>query len=150
MSRHLTTWYVIADGTHARVVARRDGRFETVTALDSAAAHLRTSELGSDKPGRVFERSGTAQHAVEPRSDPHQRSKADFAHLLAGQVTEAARRHEFDHLVLVAPPKILHDIKEHLDGTIAAKLVAEPAKDLTKLPGDELHNRLSGIKIHLP
>src|SRR5258708_5520972 len=145
MRRHLTTWYVIADGAHARVVARRDGRFETVTALDSATAHLRAGDLGSDRPGRVSESSNTAHHAIEPRSDRHQRSKTDFAHLLASQVTEAARQHEFDHLVLVAPPKILHEIKEHLDGTIAVKLVAELAKDLTKLPGDELHNRLSGI-----
>jgi protein required for attachment to host cells len=146
MSEHPSAWFVVADGGRARILARRpDGRFETVTEIVSAAVHRRSRELGSDAPGRAFESTGGSRHALAPRSDPHRRAKADFASIVADQVNEAAARGEFVSLALVAPPAILAEIKGHLDDAAAGRLVGVLAKDLAKLPENELRERLAEI-----
>ena len=143
MAKTRRTWFVVADGEHARVLAHSpDGGFEEALALDSAAAHRRARELGADRPGRVFESAGGAHHAIAPRSDPHRRAKTDFAEIVADEIVEAQRQGAFDRLALVAPPAILEAIKEHLDGECGKRLERELAKDLTKLPQDELRRRL--------
>jgi hypothetical protein len=72
MARPHTLWIAIADGEHARF-AQPDGdnRLRIVRSLDSASAHLRSRDLGSDRPGRSFESATTAHHAVGEKHDPH-------------------------------------------------------------------------------
>jgi protein required for attachment to host cells len=140
------TWFVVADGGRAHILARRpDGGFAGVTDIDSPVQHEPSRELASDRPGRARESVGGARHAVAPRSDPHDKAKHDFAHLVAEQVNAAAARDDFAALVLVAPSPILADIKERLDSAAASRLAGEIAKDLTKLPAGELHQRLAEI-----
>src|SRR5579863_5124898 len=55
MTKIPCTWFVVADGEHARVLAHRTDRgFEEARRLDSAAAHRRARDLGADRPGRAF------------------------------------------------------------------------------------------------
>jgi protein required for attachment to host cells len=146
MEKTRRTWFVVADGEHARVLAHRaDSGFEDTFALDSAAAHRRARELGADRPGRVNERADVARHAVDPRSDPHRRAKTDFAQVLAEEIVRARREGAFDRLALVAPPPILAAIKQHLDAECEKRLERELAKDLTKLPEEELRRRLAEL-----
>ena len=126
MKRSPKAWFVVADGARARILARRpDGSLATVCEVDAATAHSRARDLGSDRPGRAHESTGAVRHAVEPPSDPHDKAKHDFAHLLAEQVNEAAARDEFVALSLVAPSPILAEIKGHLARPILRKLNAQ-------------------------
>lgn len=143
MTKTRRTWFVVADGEHARVLAHSpEGGFEDSLALDSAAAHRRARDLGADRPGRAFESAGGAHHAIAPRSDPHRRAKTDFARIVADEIGRGQRQGAFDRLALVAPPPILEAIKEHLDAECGKRLDGELAKDLTKLPEAELRRRL--------
>jgi len=65
-SKQPRVWVLIADGEHARVVTPQEshGHFETVIAFDSASAHLRSADLGTDKPGRTFESASITRHAI--------------------------------------------------------------------------------------
>jgi len=149
MLQHPKTWFVIADGARARILAHRVGEptFETVTEFASVAAHRTTEELGSDKPPRAFESVGGARHAMEARSDFHEAAKAEFADMIAENINDGASRNAFDLLVLIAPPHVLQEIKEHLPAKIAERVAAKLPKDLTKLPDWALHERLRGIRI---
>ena len=148
MTHQPRTWFVVADGAHARILVRDQEGFADVAASGSVDAHKASSHLGSDKPGRVFDGGGTAHHAIEPHTDPHLRAKRGFAHAVADMVNDGARKNAFAQWVLVAPPKTMQAIKEVLDGAVAERLVAEEPKDLTKLPEGELRDRLA--EIHLP
>ena len=139
MAKPLTLWIAVADGEHARFV-QPDGNnaLRTAEALDSVAAHQRSSDIGSDRPGRAFESATTGSHGVAPRHDPHALEKDRFARLVATRLNEAAARGAFDELVLVAPAHTLHKLRDALDAAAASKLVGMLEKDLIKTPDGEL------------
>lgn len=139
MAKPLTLWIVIADGEHARFV-QPDARNElrTVGALDSASAHLRSRDIGADRPGRAFESGASAHHAVGQRNDLHAMEKEKFIGLVGEHVGAASGRDEFDELLLVAPPRALPELREALDAATQAKLVGTLEKDLVKTPDHEL------------
>lgn len=139
MARPPTLWIVIADGEHARFAQPNgDNTIRTLRALDSASAHLRSRDIGSDRPGRSFESATMAHHAVGEKHDPHRLEKDRFAHLVAEQLNEAAACDEFDELLLVAPPRAMRELREALDDRTKKKVVAALEKDLVKTPDHEL------------
>ena len=139
MSRHRVTWIVLADGEHARfVTAGPEAHFHTFERLDSPTAHLRASELGTDAPGRSFESADVARHAIAPKHDPHEEAKARFADSIAALLNAAAAERRFDRLVLVAPGRVMHEIREHLSPAAVQLLAASFTKDLLKTPDGDL------------
>lgn len=137
-------WVVVADGEHARVVSPTvsAGQFATRQAVDSAQAHQQSSDLGSDRPGRVNESVGGARHAVAPRSDPHRKAKHEFAVAVAHQVNAEVAQGGIDRIVLVAPDHALRALRAALSLQAAELVVGELAKDLTKVPDGELGGHL--------
>ncbi len=130
---------VIADGAHVRFVRPADDNaLHTEAGADSASAHQRSSDLGSDHPGGSFHSDSSAHHAMTPRHDPHTLEKEKFAKLVADQLNAAASRDEFHELVVVAPAHTLHGIQEELNTTTKALVVGTLAKDLVKTPDHEL------------
>jgi protein required for attachment to host cells len=144
MARALTLWIAIADGEHARCV-QPDGNnaLHSVQNFDSAEAHQRSHDIGSDRPGRVFESVRPGSHGVTPRHDPHRLEKHRFAHFVAEQLNEAATRGAFDELLLVVPAHTLNEIRNSLDAGAAAKVIGALDKDLVKTPDSELWPHVS-------
>jgi protein required for attachment to host cells len=139
MARPLTLRIVIADGEHVRFVQPdTDNTLRTLSSLDSATAHLRSRDTGSDRPGRSFESSGGAHHAVGQRHDLHALEKKRFVKLIAEQINAASGSDEFDELLLIAPPRALQELHEALDAAARAKLVGTLEKDLVKTPDPDL------------
>src|SRR3954449_161184 len=139
MVQHRSPCFVIADGGRARFVKpAADNALHTQEALESEAAHLRSRDLASDRPGRAFESGTSARHAHTPRTDPHEKEKLRFAHLVGERIRAEAARGAFNELILVAPPPVLAELVESLDKPTEAKLVGTLAKDLVKVPDDEL------------
>ena len=104
MARPLTLRIVVVDGEHARFVQPdEDNALRTVGSIDSASAHRRSRDLGSDRPGRSFESGASARHALGQRHDLHAMEKAKFIRLVGEQINAASVRDEFDELLLVAP-----------------------------------------------
>jgi len=140
-------WIVIADGARARVLEREsaDSGLHEVKGLDLRADHRPSHEILSDKPPRAYDRVGAARHAMEPRVDPHRELKRSFAHEVAAILDTRLAQHAFNRLVLVAPPQVLGDLRNALSHAVRAKLTAELAKDLTKVPDSELASHLEGV-----
>ena len=130
-----TTWVVIADGARAFIMANTGPGSGLTLVPGSPHEHdtAKTAELGSDRPGRTFAstHSGT-RHAMEPKVDWHQFEEQKFAKDMAKLLDAARNRKAFDHLVLVAPPHTLGDLRAALDKQTKALVTAEIAKDLTR------------------
>ena len=140
MARPLTLRIAIVDGEHARFVQPdADNMLRTVGSFDSASAHLRSRDIGSDRPGRAFESAASARHAISARHDLHAMEKDKFVRLVGEQLSAASAGDEFDELLLVAPPRALRQLREALDAATRAKLVGTLEKDLVKTPDHELH-----------
>jgi len=147
--RHI--WFLIADGAHARIVSEGKiaGAYATLWTADSADAHHRAHDLMSDRPGRTRESANSAHHAIEPKTDPSLGPKIAFCHIVAAQINAASAERKFDHLFVVAPPKIVALIEAALDLKASAMLEGELHKDLTKVPDGELGTHLDQIRARI-
>ena len=146
--KRIKTWILIADGARARIVLNDgpgrgikpgpDKEFEGVNAPNR--------DIVSDRPGRAFNSSGSGgRHGMEPRTDPHEHEQRSFHHRIAAYLDEAAKRGDFDRLVVVAPPKALGNLRTELSGPTRAKIVGEINKDLTHVSIRDLASYLGSV-----
>jgi len=132
-------WYVIADGGRARFVEQDErGAFRTVSNFVSTELHKRAEELGRDRPARVQESASTARHAVEPKRDLKEAAKEDFIRTVGVELAQLQKDGRFDELVLVAPPGAIRELKDGLTKSVAACVVKELQRDLTKVSDHDL------------
>lgn len=117
-------WILLADGEHARVVtpSAKEGQFHT--------------EI-------KFQGAGTIGQHAGSRLDPHAQAKQHFAAGVAAQLDLHAQAHDFDQLVLAAPPRTLHDLREALGNGTSAKVVDSLNKDLVKLNDHDVSDHLA-------
>lgn len=143
--KHRKTWYVIADGGRARFVERQEEKsaFDTVREFVSSDLHHSSHQLGTERPGRTHESAGVARHAIQPRTDPHAAEKHTFATQIGNELNQAGARGEFERLVLIAPARVLHDLKLALDSEARQKVVGQLQKDLTRIPNADLPEHLA-------
>ncbi len=136
-------WYAIADGGRARFVERdENGAFRTVSSFVSTDLHQSAADLGRDRPARVQDSAGPGRHAVEPKRDLKDAAKEDFVKLVADELATEHERGQFDQLMLVAPPRVLTELKQKLTKAIADVVVKDLQKDLTKVPDHDLTEHL--------
>jgi protein required for attachment to host cells len=64
---------------------------------------------------------------------------------LASMLDEKLKAGAFDRLVLVAAPQALGDIRKAMSGQLAEAVYGELAKDLTKVPNNELAKHLGEV-----
>ncbi|MGE0714217.1 MAG: host attachment protein [Alphaproteobacteria bacterium] len=141
------TWILVADSRTARVLVLDAPGARLVVAEElHAAVPGHAHDLKSSAPGRAFSSAGSAaRHAMEPRTDPLVHEKHEFARRIARLVDEGARQRRFRRLVVVAPPKMLGDLRAEM-GNAAAKLVTvEVPHDYVGMPATELPARLAGV-----
>jgi protein required for attachment to host cells len=138
--KRLVVWYLLADGTRARIVTRPKpaAGYVVVFAEDSAAAHARVRDMVSDRPGHGHESAASARHAVEPRHDARRLEEMRFLRSVVAYVNNESARGSFDRLVIYAAPRCLAILRAGLDPATSRKLHGEHAKDLTKVPLAEL------------
>lgn len=134
------TWYVLADGARARIVTRPEpsAGYTVIFSEDSAAAHARSRDIMSDRPGHGQESAYSGRHAIEPRHDAHRLEEAKFLRSIVAHVNRESARGSFDRLVIYAAPRCLATLRQGLDAATTKKLHGEYAKDLTKVPLTEL------------
>ena len=108
-------------------VVEKDGRKD--------AAH---HEIASDLAGRA---SNTLGSSME-EADFHQQDEDRFAAETAEMLKERVLRHEFESLVVVAPPRTLGELRKHYHVEVERRIVAELPKDLVNTPVAEIEKIL--------
>ena len=127
------TWILVGDGRKAMVL-RNDGLAEAPNLHCIATRETRvpaTREIGSDAPGRAFAAVAAMRSAVA-ETDWHDLEERRFAAGLAADLNAAAHDGRYEHLIVVAPPRILAELRQDLSGEAKARLQAEIDKDLTR------------------
>lgn len=138
------SWVVIADGEKA-LFCRNKGDDEMIL-LETISAEAQhnppTREQGTDKPGRKQDTGVQQTSAVEP-TDWHWLEKQHFARGISQVLYKEAHRGRFDDLVLVAPPRILGELRDNLHKEVQDRLSKTIAKDLTNHPIDQIESLLA-------
>ncbi len=141
--KQIRTYILVADGARARLLLS-EGRGKPLTEVPGSDIRIDLKpdqELSSERPGRVHESANVSRHAIE-RDDLHRREKERFAQSLAEGLDKRLANREYDRLVIAAAPETLGVIRSALSEKVRAVVLAEVAKDLTKIPNPQ-------IRVHL-
>jgi protein required for attachment to host cells len=138
-------WVIVCDGKKALVLENAgDEKFlnlKTREVFDHP--DLKTSELGTDAPGRSFSSVGNGRSAVE-QTDWHTQEEEKFLRKLAGHLDSAVKAGEAKALFMVAPPRALGVLRQAYSHNLRSALRAEIDKDFVKLPVHEIEKHLAG------
>ena len=86
----------------------------------------RTSEMGTDKPGRSFQSSGSGRSAHES-TDYHEQEEDRFAHEAADQLNMLLTADA--SAILIATPHVLGVMRKRLTPAARSRITAEIDKD---------------------
>lgn len=124
--------FVIANGEHARCVERGETDFQTVHEMKAHGHHHAKSQTAT-----VHQSGSSVQHAAG-EADIKGRRKADFARDLAEHINAEVAAKSYQRLALVAPARILGEVRPHLSQAARDCLVREIDKDLTHTADHDL------------
>ena len=125
------TLVVVADGRAARL-------FRNVGDESGLKLHQETTLDASDAAN-----DGPA--GSQPQDSDT--GEAAFAKVLAHKVNQMALQHAFDHVVLVADPTTLGELRPQLHKEVAQRTMAEVAKDWTNTPLEQISSALQALRI---
>jgi protein required for attachment to host cells len=111
---------------------------EDILGHDNPATH----EQGTDKPGRAFASVGTARSAME-ETDWHRLGEERFAAEIAATLYRLAHANKFEALVVVAPPKVLGNLRKAFHKEVVDRITGEVPKDLTSHPLPDIERLLA-------
>lgn len=135
---------VVGDGEKALFLRNKGGPQEIKLEVENILGHDNpaTHEQGTDKPGRVAASVGTARSAMEP-TDWHQLGEERFAADIANTLYRLAHANKFEALVVVAPPKVLGNLRKALHKEVVDRIVGELPKNLTSHPVPDIEKLLA-------
>jgi protein required for attachment to host cells len=135
---------LVGDGRKALFLRNRGNpqRVELITERVLEQKNPPTREQGTDQPGRYLGSDGVSRSAME-ETDWHQLAEQRFAVEVAEELYRSAHVNGFEELVVVAPPKVLGNLRAAFHKEVADRVVAEVPKDLTSHPVPEVARLLS-------
>ena len=144
-SRHGSpTWFVIANGTEARVAVFRPfgGSNRTLWRVRLAA----TEDVG-EHTSRAMGAQGKGADPIWLKEGVRRWDTARLCWHVARVLNEACHRREFGALVLIAPRRVLRTIREGLDRATVRCITNEIPKDLTGVQDSNLARSLATVAV---
>lgn len=126
------TWVLIADGEKALFLRNEgDALYPNLEVVREAhQENPPTREQGADRPGRYNDGPNVHRSAVDD-TDWHRIAKERFADEISASLYSLAHRGEFEHIVLVAQPMVLGEMRKKLHKEVSDRVRAEIPKTLT-------------------
>jgi len=141
---HNGAWVLVGDGRRALIFSNHgDADLLDLRVLETRVEENPATRLqGTDAPGRLFASRGGGRSAVEP-TDWHELEKEHFAREMAARINKAAESGEMTEIVIIAPPRVLGEIRKELSPKAQSKVKGELDRDLTHHPLPEIEKALA-------
>lgn len=124
-------WILVADRSKARIFQR--GRpsegIRLIEKFHHPEGRFKEHELLSDRPGRAFRTADTQRQGYSSPTPPLDQVTRDFSQRLAARLERARSENRFEHLVLVAPPRMLGILRDTLDPRLRQMVIQTLDKD---------------------
>lgn len=119
-----------------------DAAFPTLK-VEEAVEQINPSghEQASDAPGRAYSPAGSARSAVE-QTDFHQQNEDRLASDACALLNRRAQANDYEQLVIIAPPRMLGEMRKHYHKDLEDRLIGEIAKDLTGHPVPDIEQAI--------
>jgi protein required for attachment to host cells len=137
-------WVVVCDGRKALILENEgDAMFPNLRSRETHEHDdAKTSEQGTDRPGRVHESTGAGRSSVE-QTDWHAQAETDFLHGIARRLDDAVTKNHVRSVIVVAPPRALGVLRPAYSQAVQNALTAEIAKDLVNMPIHDIEKLLT-------
>jgi protein required for attachment to host cells len=136
-------WVVVCDGRKALIL--QNAGDEMFPNLQTKETHEdinpKTSEQGTDRPGRAHQ-SAAPGHSAMQQTDWHAQQEQDFLTTVAKRLNEAVTHSETAALFIVAAPKALGTLRESYTHAVRNAVKEEIAKDYVNMPVYEIEKHL--------
>ena len=137
-------WVVVCDGKKALVLENVGDT--KVVRLKTREVHeqpdAKTSEQGTDKPGRSINSIDARRSAME-QTDWHDQEEERFLQRLASRLDAEVNAGNAKSVIIVAPPRALGVLRQAYSQNLRNVLRAEIDKDFVRMPVDEIEKRLA-------
>ncbi len=142
-----TTWILIAHRGGARLFEHtgRSTGLKLLHDIPHPEGRLKNQDINADKHGRTFDSKGKGRHAKGTAQDPVDNVANQFAHQLAHLLDDGRTHNRYHHLVLVAAPRFLGELRGVLDHHTQALIKAELDKDLSAVNERDLPAHLADV-----
>lgn len=141
---HAGDWVVVCDGAKALILENAGDAISPN--LKTKEVHeqpdAKTSEQGTDAPGRSISSVGSRRSAME-QTDWHAQAEERFLTELAKRLDAAVMAGETKALILVAPPRALGVLRQAYSANLRQAIKAEIDKDYVKMPVYEIEKHLA-------
>ena len=130
----IRTWILVADAGRARAISIEGNPAKASPHDEFEVLHLhkRAGEIQADRPGRSFASADSRRSAMEPPSDPVEVESNRFAKDILEQISTRFEETPFDRLIIVAPPKMLGNLRKSYPDALRNVLAGELDSDLTQ------------------
>jgi protein required for attachment to host cells len=140
----------IVDAAHARLYTYQQDNgspLQEQRDLVNAGRQAAHNLFSDSKPGNRWQEGGRGS-TDDHRLDHIAEMDAKFAKHIVDEITRLAREHGFGHVILVASPKMLGELRRSDAALRHAQLsVDEVAQDLAWLTSPQLHDHLAAMKL---
>lgn len=133
------TWVLIADGEKALFLENQtDGENPHLKVIRKEEQdNPKDIDQSANRPGSIGRSAGHGSDSYGD-TDWHELAKDRFAADLADLLYQRAHKGLFEHLVLVASPQVLGELRDKLHQEVSDKVIAEIPKTLTNHPLSEV------------
>jgi protein required for attachment to host cells len=133
------------DGARAFIFTLSEGGSDLTLKESLINTHLTEHDPATDRRGREFESYSSVRHAYEPHTDWRTYQKHLFIQEISSFFKKIVDLHQLGGLILVAPSKLLGDLRKTLDREVSKKIFQEVEKDLTHLSEKEILDTLQVV-----
>ncbi len=144
-------WYLIANRAEAVVyIEGRNEHFIFLERLKNPKGKQTETELDSDKPGKgISSSSRVIHHSLDRHFRKTEQVAVRFAERIGKYLDQAAQQNKFHELILVAEPRFLGILRDHLSPSVLHRRVQTIDRDYYAKgsPGEvqrKIHEILSG------
>jgi protein required for attachment to host cells len=168
----LVTWVLVADGKRAQIYDCRktmqkiplvgtnkhhyydeksDHKLVPVQNGVTESESIDDYQTGHDRRGTASSSNSPTHNTYEPRGDIDEELKRRFAKSITTKLQQACVNNSFDRLILVAPAKMINELRGQLSDEVQDRVVGVLPKDLThyrnQVVMSHLHEMLAGIPV---
>jgi protein required for attachment to host cells len=141
---HSGDWVVVCDGAKALILENAGDAISPN--LKTKEIHQqpdsKTSEQGTDAPGRSINSNGSRRSTME-QTDWHDQAEQQFLTDIAKRLDAAVVAGETKSLILIAPPRALGVLRQAFSAPVRNAIRAEIDKDYVKMPVYEIEKHLA-------
>lgn len=136
---------IVADSTRARIFTTKSSHSPLleIETMAHPESRLHDRDITSDLPGKDAGGDGSGGHAYQAKTDPKKHELTEFAKRVADHLDKVRIANKLSHLLIVAEPTFLGELRAHFSKEIKEKIVFELDKNLT-------HHGVEDIRKHLP